>query len=640
MFSSLSSALSGLQAGQRYLDVIGGNLANASTVGYRGARITFSDLLSDLIRPASAPVAGLGGRNPLQLGRGVRVASTSIDTNQGSLDATGRALDAGIRGNGFFVVTDGFQNYYTRVGAFDVDATGRLVDSRTGYRVRSASGGDVAIPFSSALAAKASSAVTFSGNLTAEITGPRIEVLTTSSPLLEGTGAAIAGTVSEPFTLSPGDSFTIRVDGGAVQTVTFTGAETTAADVAAAINSQVTGVTASDAGGTVSIVSNTSGASSKLDIDAGTIDPSVVFGFSLAEVTGTESAATAATTLESLLDNSTDYVAGDTIVVTGTDADGSLVSASFTYGVDGTTVGDLVTFVSGAFSGATASLDANGNIVLTADAAGNVPPALSLADGATNTGATNFGAHAFTVTTAGADADTVTTSREVFDSQGRAHTVTFVFERQSPNVWNLTAEIDGDEGTVVDGLVEGITFAADGTFAGVTGSGAGDGRLAFTFTGIAGQQGVTVDLGEIGSLEGVTQTGGASTVFAAAQDGYAAGQLASFSIGRDGAVIGFYTNGLSQTIDQIGLATFNNPGGLVRIGDTLFSPSANSGDPVFTTALAGGSGEVVSGVLEASNVDIAREFVQLILAQRGFQVNARVITTTDAVLQELINIVR
>lgn len=640
MLGSLSSGLSGLQAGQTFLDVIGSNLANAGTVGYRGSRVTFSDLLSDLIRPGLGPTGALGGLNPIQVGRGVRVATTDVDVSQGDLSATGRGLDLGIRGNGFFVINDGRNDYFTRVGSFDVDSTGRLVDTRTGFRVRSATGGDITIPFSSTIPAQATSAVRFAGNLPAEIVGPATEILTTGAPLLEGTAASVAGSVSEPYAPTAGDSFTIRVDGGAAQTVTLAGTETTAALVAAAINAQTTGLTAVDAGGTVTLTSDTSGTGSSLDVDAGTIDPSVVFGLSLAAATGTESAALATTDLNDLLANGTDYVAGDTIVLTGTDADGTAVSATFTYGVDGTTVGDLVTFANGAFAGATASLDVDGNILLTADLPGDVPLALSFADGSTNTGSTDFSDHTFAVTTAGADPDSATTSREVFDSLGRAHTVTFVFERRSASLWDLTAEIDGADGTVVDGRVEGIQFNDDGTLAGITGSGAGDARLSFAFEGLTGAQEVTVDLGLAGSGEAVTQTGGDTTLFAASQDGFASGSLASYSVGSDGSVIGFYTNGLSQTIDQLRLANFNNPGGLTRVGDTLYSVSANSGDPVFTTAQAGGAGDVVAGVLEASNVDIAREFVQLILAQRGFQVNARVITTSDNVLQELINIVR
>lgn len=640
MLSSLSSGLSGLQAGQTFLDVIGANLANAGTVGYRGSRVTFSDLLSDLIRPGIGPTGALGGLNPIQVGRGVRVASTDVDITQGDLNSTGRGLDLGIRGNGFFVLNDGRNDYFTRVGSFDVDSTGRLVDTRTGYRVRSATGGDITIPFASTIPAQATNSVRFAGNLPAEITGPAIEILTTGAPLLEGTSASLAGSVSEPYAPLAGDSFTIRVDGGAAQTVTLAGTETTAALVAAAINAQTTGLTAVDAGGTVTITSDTAGADSSLDVDAGTIDPSVVFGLSLASTSGTESAALATTDLNDLLANTTDYLAGDTIVLTGTDADGTAVSATFTYGVDGTTLGDLVTFADGAFAGATASLDVDGNIVLTADEAGDVPLALAFADGSSNTGATDFNDHAFAVTTAGADPDSATTSREVFDSLGRAHTVTFVFERRNASLWDLTAEIDSADGTVVDGRVEGIQFADDGTLSGITGSGVGDPRLSFSFEGLTGAQEITVDLGLAGSGESVTQTGGDTTLFAASQDGYASGSLASYSVGSDGSVVGFYTNGLSQTIDQLRIANFNNPGGLARIGDTLYSASANSGDPVFTTAQAGGAGDVVAGVLEGSNVDIAREFVQLILAQRGFQVNARVITTSDNVLQELINIVR
>jgi flagellar hook protein FlgE len=144
----------------------------------------------------------------------------------------------------------------------------------------------------------------------------------------------------------------------------------------------------------------------------------------------------------------------------------------------------------------------------------------------------------------------------------------------------------------------------------------------------------------VGQIDGVTQFGDATTVQANSQDGYAAGSLTSLSFNSNGEMLGFFTNGVIQTLAQVGVATFANEEGLSREGDTLFAETPNSGNPILGSANAGSAGVIRSGSLESSNVDIAREFVSLIEAQRGYQANARVISATDALLAELVNIVR
>ena len=134
--------------------------------------------------------------------------------------------------------------------------------------------------------------------------------------------------------------------------------------------------------------------------------------------------------------------------------------------------------------------------------------------------------------------------------------------------------------------------------------------------------------------------GSATTLAAVDQNGFGAGTLLNVGFNNDGELMGFYSNGQSQVLDQLRISMFGNEGGLVREGDTLFSASPNSDTAIATTANAAGAGMVRAGQLENSNVDIAKEFVNLIEAQRGFQANSRVITTTDEILAELMNIVR
>jgi flagellar hook protein FlgE len=179
MASALSSAVTGLQAHQEMLDVAGNNLANVNTTSYKSNRITFSSLLSETIKTASSPTSTVGGTNPQQLGSGVGVASISANMTQGSISSTGSPLDMAIEGEGYFVLSDGSKNVYTRAGAFSVDSSSNLVDASTGYIVQrigsvgesdgfqSPGKSNIKIPYDVAIPAEATSSVTISGNLSA-----------------------------------------------------------------------------------------------------------------------------------------------------------------------------------------------------------------------------------------------------------------------------------------------------------------------------------------------------------------------------------------------------------------------------------------------------------------------------------------
>jgi flagellar hook protein FlgE len=124
------------------------------------------------------------------------------------------------------------------------------------------------------------------------------------------------------------------------------------------------------------------------------------------------------------------------------------------------------------------------------------------------------------------------------------------------------------------------------------------------------------------------------------QDGFTNGTLQSFSIDATGTIVGSFTNGTTQALGQVLLADFNNPGGLVRANDNMYSVSPNSGSPVLGVAGEGSTSSIASGSLEMSNVDLAQEFTNMIVAQRGFQANSRVITTSDQMLEELVGLKR
>ena len=143
---------------------------------------------------------------------------------------------------------------------------------------------------------------------------------------------------------------------------------------------------------------------------------------------------------------------------------------------------------------------------------------------------------------------------------------------------------------------------------------------------------VTIDLADL------RQFGGPSGLTPARVDGNAMGSLQSISLSGDGTIMGVYSNNLREPIGKLALASFSNPSGLAKAGNSSFTVGDNSGQPVIGDPGTGGRGTLTAGALEMSNVDLAEEFTNLIVAQRGFQANSRVITTSDQVLQELVNL--
>jgi flagellar hook protein FlgE len=397
MLRSLFSGISGLRSHQTMLDVTGNNIANVNTTGFKASQIQFQDTLSQMLNAASGPQDGVGGQNPAQVGLGVQVAGITTNFTQGASQLTGRSTDMMISGDGFFVVRQGTQQYYTRAGSFDFDSTGQMV--------------------------------------------------------LPGDGAMVQGW-------------------------------------------------AADANGV--------------------IDPS--------------------------------RPVGDIKVGVGT-----VMPAK-----------------------ATTRTPFSGN--LQADAAVD---------------------------------KTKTVSVKAYDALGNAREVELEFVKGATG-WTMTA---------TDGTA---TYPATGSVA-LTFDAAGKPTFADTTFALGG---VTVD------LTGVTGMAGVDTIAADKQDGYAAGILESFTLGSDGTINGAFSNGLKQDLGRIAMASFTNPSGLSKAGGSLFTTTVNSGDPQIGSAGTGGRGTMSSGTLEMSNVDLSTEFTQLIIAQRGFQANSRVITTSDEVLQELVNLKR
>ena len=158
--------------------------------------------------------------------------------------------------------------------------------------------------------------------------------------------------------------------------------------------------------------------------------------------------------------------------------------------------------------------------------------------------------------------------------------------------------------------------------------------------GVLGADDMNVKVKVGAGTNGLTQYATSSTAVLRDQDGYTAGQLQNYSIDRYGQLTGFFTNGTTSPLGKIVLADFNNPSGLLRTGDNMYQESANSGTGVLGFALEGSQSSITSGALEMSNVDLAQEFTSMIVAQRGFQANGKVVSASDEMLQELMQIKR
>ncbi len=180
MSGALTSGVTGLQAHQMMLDIAGNNLANVNSTAFKTSRVIFSELLSETIKKASQPTSTVGGTNPQQTGSGVGIAGISPNVTQGNIVNTGNPLDMAIEGEGYFVLSDGEQNVYTRAGAFSVDADSYLVDPSNGYKVQrigsigeedgfqTAGDSNLKVPYDVAMPASATSEVTVSGNLSSD----------------------------------------------------------------------------------------------------------------------------------------------------------------------------------------------------------------------------------------------------------------------------------------------------------------------------------------------------------------------------------------------------------------------------------------------------------------------------------------
>jgi flagellar hook protein FlgE len=294
MSFALSAGVTGLQAHQKMLDIAGNNLANVNTTAFKSSRVTFAELLNETLKKASQPTSGVGGTNPQQIGSGVGISGISPNISQGNIINTGNPLDLALEGEGYFVLSDGQQNVYTRGGSFAVDADSNLVDPSTGYHIqRIGSEGEIDgfqlpgtseihVPYDVAMPAKDTSEIMVSGNLSADAASPvlQTQVITSNLPYTynNGTAASEATEIDQLDQFSGGsdpggqlgaaESGTITIDGYHKDGTRFAGApiayiidgSTTVGDLLTYLNTTVlNGSTASLVNGQIRITDDIGG---------------------------------------------------------------------------------------------------------------------------------------------------------------------------------------------------------------------------------------------------------------------------------------------------------------------------------------------------------------------------------------------
>ncbi|MGD0152392.1 MAG: flagellar hook protein FlgE [Thermacetogeniaceae bacterium] len=524
MMRSLSSAVSGLKAHQEWIDVIGDNIANINTSGFKKSRVSFEDMLYQTMQSASRPSTTIGGTNPMQIGPGVSVSSIDTIMSGNTLQSTDKNTDLGIDGDGFFCLANGNQDYYTRTGNFSFDSNGTLA-SANGMKVQG--------------------------------------------------WTATGGVLPDPNNTKPGDIV-----------VPILGATTNAN---ATTKSSLAGNLSSTTDGTVSplvstfAVSDTAGHDASLTL---TLTPSNAFNtwnYSITSTNGTVTNGTGTITVDNA--GKVTAATGSTTVVVGTD----------TYTVSPPALTTTIDHFTAAGPAGVAITDPS--VSFTAASSTSVP-------------------------------------QTVYDSKGDPYTVTTTFTRTGNNTWGWQSNITNSSGGTITpspGTGSGtVTFDATGHFQ----SAAGDTTISFDPGNGANLVAITPDFSTM------TQNAADTSALAQSQDGYTAGALSSITFDTSGTINGVYSNGVSQALAQVALTNFANPSGLQKEGDTMFSESNNSGAPQTGYAGKSGYGSIKPGSLEASNVDLSTEFTDMITAQRGFEANSKVITTSDTMLSDLVSMIR
>ncbi len=531
MVRSLYSGVAGLKNQQIRMDVIGNNIANVSTYGYKSGRATFKDVYYQTKTTASAATAGAGGTNPIQLGYGNAIGSVDINTATSAMSSTGYSLDVAVTGEGFLQVMDPEGNiFYTKAGMLDIDSKGNLVDINGNF-------------------------VLGSSGTTASPSSNKIQI---SLPFLDPSASTASDTIN-------GIGYTMTsTNSTAKSNVNIKFVSSSSLPIGQQMSAEVSS-------GSIVVTLNANETFTNLD------DFNQVMNEAITAANGGVEHPAGAFTLS--MEDPSAFVNG----ITGEE----IVSKDFGFNSGSVTIpSDLKSLfslesVNDGFSGNSStenmeiSLDSDNNLTVTiGDYTGTV--------------------NASQLSSAGTLLMKNTSSDDRTDS----------FVISYPSLTTLRANI--------------LPTGTD------------------TYTSASpvkmepSEPTKSLGLGVNGfKLSGGTE-GGEQTV----------ANLTSITINDDGVIVGTHDVYGIVELGRIDLATFANPAGLSQVGNTYFETTLNSGDPILAHPGSDGTGSLVSATLEASNVDLSNEFSDMIMTQRGFQASSRVITVTDTMLEELINLKR
>lgn len=552
LIRSLLSGVSGLQSHQRMMDIIGNNIANVNSVGFKGSRVTFSDTFNQFYRHGTQPNDSIGGTSAFQIGLGARTSAVTRNWGQGAFETTGVTTDLGLQGNGMFMLRRENEIFYSRAGNFEFDSVGNLVNPQNGAVVQG-------------------------------------KMATTA-------GVIPPGNNYDDIVIDPNT----KVPAVATKNVEWGGNLSSVAPVTASEN----------------VVHNGNLDSDAIAGDAAIESQSVIYDSGGNQYT---------------FKTSIDPLGGNAYNLTYDlqDADGNSVLQGGPQGPLQMTF-DPDTGLMNSFNGVEPAPITIDNNSLTAPLGIDFQYDPSQLKESTSTSTTNLNVDN------GREPTIVSGTVSVYDSLGNTHPLTMTFTKTSDNNWDWKANVPDGHGSLTN--AEGsMTFNPDGSINIIAPD---PPTIGYTPTGGAEAQSIQLDFGDPNEFIGITQTSSSSVLSALTQDGSAAATLSNLSIDQTGNIIGVFSNGFSKNLARIMLASFPNRNGLLSQGDNLYSIGANTGEPYI-----GDPGEALqtfvhSGNLEQSNVDLAEEFTKMIVSQRGFQANSRVISVGDQLLQEITNLIR
>ena len=661
IFDALTTAVAGLQAQSFALQNISGNIANSQTTGFKETDTSFEDLVS-----AAAANNQTSG--------GVIAQSVATNTVAGDIQSTSVSTDMAIQGNGWFVVaqptgevdnqtTFSGVNAYTQAGDFSLNSDGYLVNGAgyylMGIPIDAATGNPVGsspqvLQFNNDFVpAEETTAIQYQANLpSSPSSGTLVAGDYEANPLagaptaaeIQGTGATLdpdavasgtgsvsltSGTTLSSLGIDVGD--TITIDDGINSTFSYsptTGNET--------VGDLITAINAANTGGTldVSAALNSGG---DLVLTGTNGVASITVGGSGSDAAAIGFAAGANSFSPTNLLTQSAVAQGQTLTVTV----GNGAAQTITFGT-GTgqvaTLAELQTAIQG-LTGVTGTVNtANGDITLTANS-----PTADLTIGgnasAAKFGITNLTALPANGTVIANDASTFTSqsvdggSITAYDSEGNPVNVQFRWAETASGTWQLFYQSNSSAtGTQAAWQNAGTTFTFNSS-----------GELVPAISSVT-LQNLTVNGDSLGNVQlnfgtdGLTQfadSSGAAQVSQLQQNGYAAGQLESIAVDGQNQITGTFSNGQTIPLAQITLATFNGQDSLQPLNGEAYEATADSGPPIY-----GATGTVVGSSLEASNVDIATQFSQLIVAQQAYSANARVMSTADQMIQSLLQVIQ